>query len=406
MELKTSEGDLWPVLVLDHYGVLYCCLPLVENTYEGRKPSLIHMPSVSVGFAVLLSLANFTGPVYPTMKEVSMRKCSEIESFLTLSMPFGQPCDTDWQTVCELQTLKNETTSKMDQKQPAWKPHNYKGKSTLNVSISEYVRSVQFDQPWFPDVTEVFGNVIVKAMMEGVETDVILPLSHAQPGHQLQLESLTLHPCVQASVLDLDTSSLERPGMSKKLRFSPPLHEFILCQYKVKYSKVAPILGVYKLRGEQTVELLLQLKLAEGIKNAFDTCEVLLPFSHRGVIQRQEVKASQGNIKEGENRDCLIWSLGSKFPSKTLEASLTGKIYFEHTPCPKSHDESFIKGNNTYAQVIFKCIDYTVSGCVIDPKNIQVNPPCKPKISSERFVSSTDFKIWNCFGDVPFSIPR
>ncbi|XP_076314327.1 AP-5 complex subunit mu-1-like isoform X2 [Tachypleus tridentatus] len=406
MEVKTSEGDLWPVLVLDHHGVLYCCLPLVENIYEGRKPSLLTLPSVSVGFSVLLSLTNFTGPVYSTMKEASMPKCYEIESFITLSMPFGQPSDTEWQTVYDLQTVQNEPTSKMDHKQPAWKPHNYKGKSTLNISISEYVRSVQFDQPWFQDVTEVFGNVIVKAMMEGVETDVILSLSHVQPGHQLQLESLILHPCVQASVLDVDTNSSERPGMAKKLRFSPPLHEFVLCQYKVKYNKLAPIIGVYKVRGEQTVEFLLQLKLLEGVRNAFDTCEVLLPFLHRGVIQRHEVRASQGNVKEGDNRNCLIWSLGNKFSSKTLEASLMGTIYFECTPCPQSYGESFLKGGSAYVQVKFKCVDYTISGCVIDPKNIQVNPPHKPKISAERFVSSTDFKIWNCFGDVPFSSVR
>lgn len=34
-------------------------------------------------------------------------------------------------------------------------------------------------------------------------------------------------------------------------------------------------------QGDQTVKLLMQLKLNEGIKNSFEYCEVHMPFFHR-----------------------------------------------------------------------------------------------------------------------------
>ncbi|XP_023244653.1 AP-5 complex subunit mu-1-like [Centruroides sculpturatus] len=313
LSLKINDGELWPVLVIEQFGYLFCCLPLVEEKYENdHKISLFQIQSVSVGFSVLLGIISFVGPIISN--EIS-NKFIELDNYLSLSMPFGLTSDTEPSTVKSILHLPENDlgTSKTTLKQPAWKPMNYKGKPSVFIHLTEFVRCIQCDKPGVQTLLNIYGNITMKVEMEGTQVDMSLTLSN-QSSENLCVDSLVLHPCAQ-----LSTSLMigrEKAGNSpsiKKFRISPPLHKFILCYYTTSNNKEVPILGVFKLKGGKTVDILLQLKLNESlktIKNQFDFCEARIPFLNRESIKNADFNANCGQVQISEDRHTIIWSIG------------------------------------------------------------------------------------------------
>lgn len=395
IEVKQGEKKLWPVVVIEQNSLLVCCLPHVENSKDEYN-DLLQIPSVSVGFAVLMSILSFLGPS-PTFKDELSPKFIELDNYISLSMPFGKPTDTEPENILAFYNCNEPLTSSV--KQPAWKPVNHKGKSVVSIEVVENVRSSQCDEAGFHPVTDVYGTIYVKAEVEGRENDISISLSHSDPSKKLSLDSFIIHPCVQS----YSPPAVKGTIYPRRLRFTPPLYRFALCSYRAPENKEPPIIGIFKMKGESSVELLLQLKLSENAKNAFDFCEATVPFFSRGPIQNFEFKLSHGFLNLSEDKHSLKWNLGSKFPPRTLEAVLTARIELSSGPLP-SYNDPFCVGKNCYTQINFKLSNHTISGCYIDPKSVSVSSASKVKISSEHSTQSTEYKIWNSYGDLPFPV--
>ncbi|GFU75085.1 AP-5 complex subunit mu-1 [Trichonephila clavipes] len=387
VEITMDKKQLWPVVAVAEGNFLVCCLPFVEDKNTDTK-NLLKISSISVGFSVLLGILN-----YLTMAD-RLTCLIDLDNYLTLSMPFGTPSDTEF---CSLPYLQKFHSQKFSKRQPAWKPFDYKGKQQIYFKILEIVRSVQSDQSGGICHLETFGQISVKADVEGTLNDVTISLLSTDVGHPLSLDSVIIHPCV-----NVHGPSTISSGIFKRLRFSPPLHEFVMLQYCSPLPKEPPIQGVFKMLGENSIELLIQLKLHEKVKNSFDFCDLTIKFFNKGPVKNMEFNVNHGSPKLSEDKHSLKWILGTKFP-KDLEAVLTAKLEFLDKPI-LSNNDPFCVDKNCYAQINFKQSNSTLSGCSIDPKSVTVSEGNKPKIVVERSVQSAEYRIWNNYGDVPFPV--
>ncbi|KAG8181487.1 hypothetical protein JTE90_016574 [Oedothorax gibbosus] len=389
VEVPAGKQEIWPVVSIAQNSLLICCLPFVEDMKNVNKENLLNIPSISVGFSVILGMLNFI------QSDERNSSLMQLDNYLSLSMPFGTPSDVELSCASYIQKYH---TQKFLKKQPAWKPFEYKGKQLIHFKITEFARSAQSDQSGGICHFETFGQVSVKADLEGGLNEVGISVISTDVGHPLMLDSIVIHPCVniQSGLPNLPS------GFPKRLRFSPPLHEFVVFHYCSLQPKAPPIQGVFKMLANNSVELLIQLKLNEKVKNSFDYFEVIVVFFNRGPVKKSEFYSNHGTHKLTEDKYTLKWSLGTKFP-KDLEADLSAKLEFHDKPILPNSDP-FCVDKNCYAQLNFKQSNSTLSGCNIDAKNVTASEGSKPKVLIERTVQSAEYRIWNSYGDVPFPV--
>eukprot|EP00058_Branchiostoma_floridae_P018990 XP_002604479.1 hypothetical protein BRAFLDRAFT_79220 [Branchiostoma floridae] len=376
-ELRLADGaTLWPVLVIEQHGLLFCCLTLVEGDAASRPP-LIQVPGITAGFSLLLGILDFLGQL-PKNITKSSPKFLELYNYLCHAAPFGSPLDVDPFTVTSVLLDRPDPAPKV--KQPAWKPKLFKGKPQIYFAITEHIKAVQYDKKGQPDAYMVYGTVTCKTELEGVMPDVTVNLSLPAPPLGKPLENILVHPCVQSTdtqILNNCASSAQHQTATMgpyKLRFTPPLHMITLCHYTSQVREL-PIRGYYQMRGEgNKVKLLVQLKLGSKVKNHFEFCELQIPFYNRGPIQTYKTTPSVGSTVLSADRRILAWNIGQKFPTKSLEVQLNATLYF-------------------------RVSDYTQSGCYIDQRSIQVHPSTKHKSIITKEFTSSEYKIWNSHGD-------
>ncbi|XP_059178156.1 AP-5 complex subunit mu-1-like isoform X2 [Physella acuta] len=401
-QLTTEQGVLWPVVAAEKAGLLYCCLPLVEENVldvdDVTKTPLVNVPAIAVGFAFIGALAEFLK--VPSQELAS--RLQELPVFVNEAAPFGQLRDTSTENICARIFNKPYSVSK-SLKLPAWRSSSYKGKPSLQLSIHEHINASQCAQEIWHDHSQVFGSVVCRAEFEGPGADITLNLSQQGDGFNVPLDMLLVHPCVQRSDWqDLESNSDPRTT-PRRIKFSPPVEQFTLCHYTVRRLVELPVFGVYHLKQEETkASLTVQLKLNDQIKNNFEFCELRIPFYTRSTIQSLEATPTQGAVTVSSNKREVVWNIGQKFTSKDQQALLAATVAFsgpdQGLPAPTVED-AFCRGHNSYAQLQFKIEDFTHSGCSIDNKSVQVSPSSKYKLTISRDYTSIDYKIWNSSGE-------
>lgn len=392
-DVKISDHEIWPVVSIIQNSLVVCCLPLVENSKAQENKDLLQIPSISVGFSVLLGILNF---LRMKASEEKVSQLKELDSFLTLSMPFGVPSDIEPSCMDLINTSYPRNYIK---KQPAWKPKDFKGKQMIQLKISEYIRCMLTESATSICHYEIFGQIFVKAELEGTQNEVTLSLSSSNATRSLSLDSVLVHPCVQMHGAGASTTVA---NLLRRLRFNPPLNEFILLQYCSPVPKELPIEGVFKMLGETSVELLIQLKLSDKVKNSFEYFDVIIVFFNRGPVRHFEFNTNHGIPKISDDKHSLKWNIGTKFP-KDLEVAVTAKLDFHEKPV-LPHNDPFCVDKNCFAQVNFKLANTTLSGCNIDPKSVLVSQSNKPKITIERSIQSREYRLWNNYGQLPFPV--
>ncbi|XP_064622684.1 AP-5 complex subunit mu-1-like [Lineus longissimus] len=409
-EISTAAGRLWPLVVIEQFGLIFCCLPAVEK--NGREQSsLIQFPGIPVAFSLLLTMMDFLGPC-PGIDE-NFDKFPQLHLFLSQAAPFGTPVDQSLASVdAKLHSKLPVVTT--NQKQPAWKPILHKGKGILYFTITENMRTVQYDSPNIPDVYEVYGTVSGRSTLEGLTPDITLTLGYQQDSLHIPVDDIVVNPCVQHCDIQTlskgaNVSSMMKPHSANphKIRFTPPLESIALCHYTARPVPDLPIKGFYQMKGETTVDLLVQLRLNDKVKNSFEYCELQMPFFHRGPIIDYEASPNHGQCLLSPDKKILVWNIGQKFPSRSLEILLKASVRFKEYSFNESNyaDEQFCVGQNAFAQLFFKIEDYTLSGSWIDPKSIVISPPTKHKVTFVREFLSLDYKIWNSHGDAQMAFP-
>ncbi|KAK7104221.1 AP-5 complex subunit mu-1-like [Littorina saxatilis] len=398
-KIKTDEGEIWPLVVLQQGELLLCCLPLVEEQTSNDN-NLINIPTISQGFALLSSLAE---ALRVPSQEFATR-LTEMPAFLNEAAPFGCVRDTCADTVLAKLTNRPVTLHKTD-KQAAWKPLLHRGKSSIYLGITEFIRASQCNQEEMRDAMEVYGSVLCRAELEGVSPDIILNVSHAPDSPSIALDQLTTHPCVlSADSMPLpDNKASAGVPAPRRIRFSPPSENFTLCHYSASHLQELPIFGSYTMKPEDgKLQVSVLLKLSDQIRNTFDYCELQIPLLNGPPVQSVDSSPSQGGVTVSPDRRIVVWNIGQKFPNKTLEVSLTATVYMgdkSKSIAASSPEDQFCVGLNSYCQLYFMVPEFTHTGCHVDPRSVQVSPATKFKLTTGREYKSNDYKIWNSLGE-------
>lgn len=395
-EINTSHGQLWPLVVIEQSGVALCCLPFVSQGARNRPP-LIDIPGVTLGFTLLCALGDF---LRNTALAEFDQKISDLYAFLTQAAPFGTVLDTTVDSVLAKMANRASATPKL-QKQPAWKPVLHKGKNQMHLAVTEYVRAVQYDRDNIDDVWDVYGTVSCKAELEGAIPTVTMTISQAIEGEVTPLNHLLIHPCVQSADAYILEEGKDR-AIPRRVRFTPPLEIITLCHYRVNPTRQPPITGSFELFAEEErIKIKVQLRLSENIKNVFEYCELQIPFGKRGPLTIQESSLSHGSLVLSSDKTVLVWNIGQRFPAKQPDITMSSIVLLGNSKAKStgSLEEQFCTGQNAYAQLFFKIVDFTQSGCFIDAKSIQVSPNMKYKLSCVREFLSSEYKLWNVHGD-------
>lgn len=387
VEISTSLGMIWPLVVVEQKGIVYCCIPVVESK---ERPPLLQIPAVTLGFTLLCGLADFFRQ--NSENEIYQKK-TDLYTFLNIAVPFGRVMDVNIDSVIQKLSCKSVL---LPQKQPAWKPVLHKGKNSVYLAITEYIKAVLYGRENIPDVWDLYGTVSCKAELEGVTPDITMNIS----SEGLPLDNILIHPCVQSA----DTSSLgttdTRPN-SRRMRFTPPLEMFTVCHYTVPSLKQLPVSGRFEMKiSGKTATLSVTLQLNVAIKTNLEYCELQIPFYNRGQILLYDGNCTQGNIMLSPDKRILVWNIGTKFNVKTPIISLDASVSFTDNKQSNLYDDPFCIGQNSYAQLFFKVPEFTHSGCYIDPKTVQVSPNTKFKLTTVQEYITAEYKIWNIHGDV------
>ncbi|XP_043930376.1 AP-5 complex subunit mu-1 isoform X2 [Protopterus annectens] len=405
-ELLLEGGTLWPVLAIQHSGLIFACLSLVEQQLKPHPP-LISIRGISHAFALLSGLITFLISGQKNETELST-KCTQIPAFLAQACPFGTPTDTNfgYVNIVSSSIMQTMGSSSPIQKPPAWKPVGYKGKPQVFVGVTEQVKSMQYDQQGLIDMWQVYGTVSCKCDLEGILPTVTINLNLPPNGSPLQ--DILVHPCVTSVDSSIITSSSVDEASDSaftgpyKFPFSPPLDLFHLCYYTSQVP-VPPILGFYQLKDEESqVKLVVNLKLHESIKNGFEFCDAHIPLFNRGQIANVEYKVSTGHLEVLKEKSLLFWHIGQKFP-KTLEVSLSGTVTFgvESANHVQPPTDPLCTGLTTYIKLHFRIPDFTLTGCYVDQHAVQVYSSAKPKITTSHDLVSSEYYIWNSKGEAP-----
>ncbi|XP_054929160.1 AP-5 complex subunit mu-1-like isoform X2 [Dermacentor andersoni] len=343
LELSTTQGTLWPFVFVQKEGLYFGCLPLVSLP-PGKRPDLLSLPGVTTALLAVEAVIEVLGSSIASLNAV-----------------------------------------------PAWRPTAFHGKPVLRVQLREVVHSTQCERTDVSPTAQVSGSLRVHAELECRE----LSLSLASSG--------TLSPTLAAGVR-LTTHRGAQGSTTWCIHMSPPpTHPVEALRYFLPPPvAVPPILGLYSMRGDKHIDFLLQLKLQAGIKNAFQSLDVRIPFFNRGRIKKSCLTPSCGSVSLARDKCSLLWTIGQKFPASSQEVSLTGAVHFEEQPAD-INASMLCTGLTSYVQVEFRMSNRTLSGCSLDAKSILVTPLVKFKLLVDHEVESSEYRIWNKFGEVPFA---
>uniref|UniRef100_A0A672TV32 AP-5 complex subunit mu-1 n=1 Tax=Strigops habroptila TaxID=2489341 RepID=A0A672TV32_STRHB len=377
--VRTEGGDLWPVLAFQKSGLIYACLPLVEETLEPQPP-LLTVSGLLQGLALLLGIVDYISPSWKNEAEMSV-KIGELRNLLIQACSLGTPLNTN---ICSLNSSFDDIQEiPIDKNEPAWRSNTCKGKPQVNICITEKVKCMQYDKRDVVDMWQVYGTVNCKCDIEGSAPNITLSLNLPTNGPPLQ--DIVVHHCVtsvdpamlmSSSAEALDDSVYNRPY---KFPFIHPSDSFNLCYYTSQVP-VPPILGCYQLVEERS-----QLKITVNLKHH----ETRIPVFNRGPIDQLEYKVSYGQLDLSQEKSLLFWVIGQKFP-KSLEVSLTGTVSFG--TAGKEHPTDYVcTGNTAYVKV----------SCWLYQHSIQISAPGKSKITASRELISSSYYLWNSKAPAP-----
>jgi len=350
------DDTIWPIVAISKSGLTFACLPLLEmERGEKRKLKCKEIGPVTIAYSLLQNIADVVCSGHGEL--VTEEKLQELRDYLFMCMPFGTPREMDPATIRGILSTKDPVLIPK-QKVPAWRPVAYKGKQHIHLFIQESIRCVQYDKPGMSDICDVYGTILCKAELEGAP-EVSFDLISASDSQAL--ENTSFHHCVQLSdalstsmPVD-DDKSMTNDYSVRSIRFCPPIENFHLCHYKSLLEE-PPILAYYQMTDrDDCAKIKVSLKLWKKMKNSFDYLRISIPFFNRKSIRRVDCSPVSANLNIFD-KNTIIWNVGSRFPSKTLEIFIEGTVYFSTTDEKIVKHDKFCTGLNSYILVRCKTV--------------------------------------------------
>jgi len=397
LHVKTS-----PIVAFYKFGLIFSCVMYDESLATAQ--SIISGAHV-LAYSMLENMATYLG----TNNSIEEFQCKllDLHKYVMVGLPYGVPIELNINTVLQMTSTVQVNSIVPKVKSPAWRPVSHKGKQLLNLSIVESVSALLFDKEDIENTCEIYGSITCKADVEESPEIIVQLIGPIESG---TLNQMVYHPCVQvvddiAPVMKRagnDNKIYEMESGSRKIRFCPPPQEFSLCHYKAKIDlDELPIHCFYQMKGdEQSLFILIQIKLNKKMKNTFEKFEVFIPFFNRGPISSINVVQQSNNVVTYNNRAGLIWNLGNKIASKTNDACLEATIKFDATKSSVLIDDQLVH-LNSYVMLNWRMTGFTYSSLMCDQKLVELYPNSKVKINSVMEFKTVEYKVWNSHGDIP-----
>eukprot|EP00927_Polykrikos_kofoidii_P030947 TRINITY_DN2661_c0_g1_i1.p1 TRINITY_DN2661_c0_g1~~TRINITY_DN2661_c0_g1_i1.p1 ORF type:complete len:883 (-),score=121.99 TRINITY_DN2661_c0_g1_i1:21-2669(-) len=322
------KGRLWPVLFVFKKGFYLVTVVALERKYKIEQVRALELPQITAAFAVLEDICDFI-PASLTIADIA--GISELQYYIRSAIPFGSPMNTNYHL---LRMVRHGFPNKGDeetlqQRSPAWKPYLYKGKAKLTLSIIETVNCMLYGKPEYEDECFIAGTVYCCADVSGVP-EIVVPISyqtHQTGAKQSAPPEISVHNC--AHIVG-DIRAAKSPD-SLKISCTPPTGPFVLCRYRYAASPVVPVRGFYQIKEMSPVEfrVLLQVQFHPVVASTFWSCQVRLPFHHRGLIKSHDLKCSGGSFSVTDQGHSILWNLNVRRPRGHLETNLLGELIFE-----------------------------------------------------------------------------
>eukprot|EP01090_Pellita_catalonica_P023347 TRINITY_DN9553_c0_g1_i1.p1 TRINITY_DN9553_c0_g1~~TRINITY_DN9553_c0_g1_i1.p1 ORF type:complete len:472 (+),score=52.33 TRINITY_DN9553_c0_g1_i1:1-1416(+) len=394
VHIPVQNGKLYPIIWYHQENEIYIVgLPFTEGKVQKyikrminkneKLPDIISKPAITTTLCFLEDLSKFVEQFKPTY---DLQQMAQVQTYISAMMPFGSPVDTN---LANIENIHNGFPAQEDLpqglKRPAWKPYLYKGKQRMRFVVRENIQAAQYDDKAISDTWNVHGTILCCADLENlpeVTVEVDLPKDPA-----IKVEYIAVDPKVQA------TDAVA----TKKLCCCPPVGWFSLCTYHVTGQLKLPFRGFYQMKrvGDREVKILAQLKLDSGVNNSFSYCRAYFPFPNRGVIKSVQANPTTGTVTLDEAKTTLVWNIGQKVLSRKLEVALPATVSF--TGQPEIVDPFFV-GANSYMQMQFKVVQYTLSGMSVNTKSLSIYPNSKVFAELERETIAKNYIIWNSLG--------
>eukprot|EP00746_Dinoflagellata_sp_MGD_P067009 gnl/MRDRNA2_/MRDRNA2_27685_c0_seq1.p1 gnl/MRDRNA2_/MRDRNA2_27685_c0~~gnl/MRDRNA2_/MRDRNA2_27685_c0_seq1.p1 ORF type:complete len:691 (-),score=121.36 gnl/MRDRNA2_/MRDRNA2_27685_c0_seq1:73-2145(-) len=320
------NGKIWPVLFLFKKGFYLVTVVALEKPYDIATVRALDLPEITSAFAVLEDIADFI-PANLTISDVA--GISELQYYIRSAIPFGSPMNTNYQLLRKVRHGFPNKEDDISQRSPAWKPYLYKGKSKLTISVVETVNCTLYGKPDYADECFIAGTVYCCADIPGIP-EISVPISYQNEQGKPPEVSVHNSAHVVGGIKAANESAF-------KISCTPPTGPFVLCRYRYERSPVVPLRGFYQIKEMSPVEfrLLLQIQFHPMVGSSFWSCQVRLPFQHRGVIKSHDLKCSGGSFSLTDHGQSILWNLNVRRPRGNLEANLLGELIFE---APQSTD--------------------------------------------------------------------
>eukprot|EP00928_Gymnodinium_smaydae_P014383 TRINITY_DN15258_c0_g1_i2.p1 TRINITY_DN15258_c0_g1~~TRINITY_DN15258_c0_g1_i2.p1 ORF type:complete len:739 (+),score=148.48 TRINITY_DN15258_c0_g1_i2:277-2493(+) len=322
-----SKGKIWPLLFMFKKGFYLVTVVALERKYKVEQVRSLELPQITAAFAVLEDICDFI-PAQLTIADVA--GISELQYYIRSAIPFGSPTNTNYHLLRMVRHgFPNKGEEETRQRSPAWKPYLYKGKQKLRLSIVETVHCMLYGKAEYEDDCFIAGTIYCCADVSGIP-EIILPISYS--GDQASAKparppDFSVHNCAHI----VDDVRGGKSADSLKISCTPPTGPFVLCRYRYATSPIIPVRGFYQLKEMSPVEfrLLLQVQFHPIVTAAFWSCQVRLPFHHRGVIKSHDLKCSGGSFSVTDQGHSILWNLNVRRSRSHLETNLLGEIIFE-----------------------------------------------------------------------------
>jgi len=325
-----SKGKIWPLLFLFKKGFYLVTVVALEKKYKVETVRAMELPQITAAFAVLEDICDFI-PASLTIADVA--GIAELQYYIRSAIPFGSPVNTNYHLLRMVRQGFPNKEDETTQRSPAWKPYLYKGKAKLSLSIVETVNCTLYGKPEYEDECFISGNVYCCADLPGIP-EICVPMSFQNNGGPPP--EISVHNC--AHVVGGIKATKED---SFKISCTPPTGPFVLCRYRRAASEIVPVRGFYQIKEMSPVEfrLLLQIQFHPLVGNTFWSCQVRLPFHHRGVIKSHDLKCTGGSFSLTDQGQSILWNLNVRRPRGSLEANLLGELIFD-SPKPADSAEN------------------------------------------------------------------
>lgn len=288
IELSFKSSTLWPVLVSEQGGLLFCCLPLINNT---ESKELIDHLEISLAFAFLQKLMSFC---------THESQFLNLEYFFTSTAPLGRCVSGD---TVDIASLKSGSSG----------VGGGDNDDIISVLLSERV-SLEEKQEI------VYGSLSLQPRLKKVKSDSIsMTLNSVSLSN---LDVILPSEVIKTSSTSLSVNRITPWTVHYKAKQSSfpnsTIHRLIFSDYRVN-----------KIDGQaNTYRLVLKISL-NRLEGKFKVVKCLL--SWRTTSQTTRVLHSEcnvGNLTSSPAGGGFLWIIGSKIPKtgSSAPASLTVDI--------------------------------------------------------------------------------